>query len=161
MDVAGKMFSNLKFYSGNALESPFENQSFDVVISQEVIEHIDVQSKYIDECHRLLRDGGYLILTTPNNYYFKRRKGGNYSNQPVENLLTPKELRMLLVSGFKIVRHYTIIPAVGISGIYCLLDNRWVKGGIHKIGLGWLYELLKNKLMLSLNQVVLAKKICK
>jgi len=161
MNVAGKMFPNLKFYSGNALESPFENQSFDVIISQEVVEHIDVQSKYIDECHRLLRDGGYLILTTPNNYYFKRRRGGNYSNQPIENLLTPKELRLLLASGFRVVRHYTILPATGNYGIYRLLDNRWVKGGMYKIGLGWLHEFIKNRLMLSLHQVVLAKKMCK
>ena len=159
MSVAKKMFPELKFISGNALSTPFEDQSFDIVISQEVIEHIEAQSQYVEECNRLLRNGGYLILTTPNRYYFDRRKGGNYSNQPIENLLTPQELRKLLIPKFKVIRHVTIIPATGDYGIYSILDNRWIKGGLHKIGLSKLHETLKNKLMLSLNQIVLARRI--
>ncbi len=159
MEAAQKMFPKLRFYAGNALESPFEDQAFDVVISQEVIEHIEVQSRYVDECYRVLRKGGYLILTTPNNYYFQRRKGGNYSQQPIENLLTPKELRELLVPQFEVIRHYTIIPATGDHGIYRLLDSRWLKGGMYKIGLGSLHDKMKNKWMLSLNQVVMARKV--
>ncbi len=40
--------------------------SFDTIISIEVIEHLENPRAVFREFHRLLRDGGRLILTTPN-----------------------------------------------------------------------------------------------
>jgi len=45
---------------------PFENQSFDVVIATEVIEHLPSHAAFIQEAARLVKPGGHLILTTPN-----------------------------------------------------------------------------------------------
>ena len=50
------------------------------------------EEKRISECSRILKSDGYLILTTPNKYYFDRVKGGNYSKQPIENLFTIDEI---------------------------------------------------------------------
>src|SRR5687768_9071627 len=45
---------------------PHENESFDLVYSTEVIEHIEGHRNFISEAARVLRPGGWLVLTTPN-----------------------------------------------------------------------------------------------
>lgn len=45
---------------------PYADASFDVVYSTEVIEHIESHRMFISEASRVLRDGGFLIITTPN-----------------------------------------------------------------------------------------------
>jgi SAM-dependent methyltransferase len=53
-----------KISSDQAL--PFEDRSFDIIVSFQVIEHIwDVQ-KYLAEMKRILVDDGFIFLTTPN-----------------------------------------------------------------------------------------------
>lgn len=45
---------------------PFEDDSFDVVCSIEVIEHLEDQFAFTRELYRITRPGGKVIVTTPN-----------------------------------------------------------------------------------------------
>jgi SAM-dependent methyltransferase len=45
---------------------PFRAGAFDVVLSMEGIEHFEHQAGFVRECARVLRPGGWLVLTTPN-----------------------------------------------------------------------------------------------
>jgi SAM-dependent methyltransferase len=45
---------------------PFADASFDVVISNHVIEHVDDQALHLNEIRRVLRSGGCAYLATPN-----------------------------------------------------------------------------------------------
>ncbi|MDP7638224.1 MAG: class I SAM-dependent methyltransferase [Candidatus Hydrogenedentes bacterium] len=45
---------------------PFLDASFDAVASIEGIEHIERPYDFLRECRRVLRPGGFLLLTTPN-----------------------------------------------------------------------------------------------
>ena len=45
---------------------PFPNNSFDVIISNQVIEHILNIDHFIEEIYRLLRPGGYCVISTEN-----------------------------------------------------------------------------------------------
>lgn len=45
---------------------PFANESFDVITCVEGVEHVHDAFYLLQECHRLLRPGGRLILSTPN-----------------------------------------------------------------------------------------------
>jgi len=47
---------------------PFDNESFDVVISNQVIEHIPVQDIHINEIYRVLKKGGIAYIATPSKY---------------------------------------------------------------------------------------------
>jgi len=49
---------------GDAHELPFKDGEFDVVLANEVLEHLQNPQKAIDEMYRVLRKGGKLILTT-------------------------------------------------------------------------------------------------
>lgn len=52
---------------------PYEDNSFDLVISSEVIEHVLVPDRILTEAYRVLKDGGKFILTTPNLASLARR----------------------------------------------------------------------------------------
>jgi SAM-dependent methyltransferase len=45
---------------------PFDNGSFDIVLSHHVIEHLPDQSLHLQEIHRVLRPGGVCYMATPN-----------------------------------------------------------------------------------------------
>lgn len=47
-------------------ELPFENESFDVVISNQVIEHLYDSDLFLDEVYRVLKPGGYFVVSTEN-----------------------------------------------------------------------------------------------
>jgi SAM-dependent methyltransferase len=44
---------------------PFPNASFDIVMLDQVVEHLLHVVPLLQECHRVLKEGGYLYLTTP------------------------------------------------------------------------------------------------
>ena len=44
---------------------PFPDASFDVVMLDQVVEHLLNVVPLLQQCHRVLKDGGYLYLTTP------------------------------------------------------------------------------------------------
>lgn len=47
------------------LEMQFEDQSFDLVIANHVLEHVNDDLRALGEIHRVLKQGGYAILQTP------------------------------------------------------------------------------------------------
>lgn len=46
-------------------EIPFEKETFDVVICNHVLEHVDDDHKAMSELHRILKPGGFAILQVP------------------------------------------------------------------------------------------------
>jgi methionine biosynthesis protein MetW len=45
---------------------PFRDESFDVLVSNQVLEHVSDTDNFIRECYRVLRYGGACVLSTPN-----------------------------------------------------------------------------------------------
>jgi SAM-dependent methyltransferase len=59
-----KRIRNVAFTQGDGLRLPYANESFDVVLSHSVIEHLPEAQAYIAECARVLRRGGRFYLST-------------------------------------------------------------------------------------------------
>jgi len=53
----------------SGIRLPFKDETFDLVVCNDVIEHLDEQEELIREIYRVLKVGGYLYLTTPNKRY--------------------------------------------------------------------------------------------
>ena len=56
----------VKFIFGTATNLPFKNQSFDMATMFDILEHIIDHEASIAEVLRVLRPGGFLLVTTPN-----------------------------------------------------------------------------------------------
>ena len=54
------------FVCGDATALPFENQSFDAVTMFDLLEHVPDHQKAVTEALRVLRPGGFLLMSTPN-----------------------------------------------------------------------------------------------
>lgn len=75
-DVMGTEFSayacraaraeGLAVHEGEVWDAKLPAQSFDVVTSWHVIEHVSDPRRVLEECCRLLRPGGWLFVATPN-----------------------------------------------------------------------------------------------
>jgi 2-polyprenyl-3-methyl-5-hydroxy-6-metoxy-1,4-benzoquinol methylase len=76
---------------------PFSSQSFDIVFSSEVIEHIANYSGCLHEMCRMLKPTGILILKTPNLAYARRWHALNPYHLKV---FLPRELREVLMDQF-------------------------------------------------------------
>lgn len=143
--TAQSMFPFIRYKEGDATVTGYANNTFDIIVCQEVLEHIEQQDRLVTECARILRDEGHLILTTPNKFYFDRRKGGNYSQQPIENLVDKQILRTLLNAHFEVATYETLVYARGDYGIYRLVTNRYLLAILRRLGAeqAWKNYLLK------------------
>ncbi|MCB9044520.1 MAG: class I SAM-dependent methyltransferase [Chitinophagales bacterium] len=144
MQVAGQLYPGIIYKDGDGTQTGYPANSFDIIICQEVLEHIEEQEMLIDECSRILKHDGWLILTTPNKFYFDRRKGGNYSEQPIENIIDKKALLQLLSAHFEVLSYETLVYAKGDLGIYQLLTNRYLLAILRRFAME---QTWKNKLL--------------
>ena len=99
-----KAHENLQFLQGNAAEISLPDQSFDVVVSFETIEHLAEQAEMISEIRRVLRRDGVLIISSPNRPVYS---GGTPKANPFHiKELDFRELDALLRTQFDAICYY-------------------------------------------------------
>ena len=116
LDIGEKLIEKVKqrvpkgkFFVASASNLPFRNESFDVVLCTEVIEHVDKQKAALSEMLRVLKRRGVLAITTPNRIFkplfiFLSSVGLRPYNSN-EKWLFPWEMRSRLVKqGTKIIK---------------------------------------------------------
>jgi ubiquinone/menaquinone biosynthesis C-methylase UbiE len=101
------------FVQGDAQNLPFADNSFDLVISCETIEHLPDASKALREMLRVSRPAGKLLLTTPNyanfmglyELYSWFRHPGREDDQPLDRRqIFPQIRRFVRRAGWTILR---------------------------------------------------------
>ena len=101
------------YIRADAQAFPFEDTSFDTVVALEIIEHVNSSIYLLREIHRVLKNEGFLILSTPNVAHLRNRLecalfkknlvAGEPENPFHKHEYTPEELARLLEStGFTI-----------------------------------------------------------
>jgi len=79
--------------AGDAEELAFASESFDLVIASEVVEHLWQPQSFLDEAHRVLKVGGYMIIETPEG-----EEGLNYDSH--RHYFTVERLKHMLSTRF-------------------------------------------------------------
>jgi len=75
-DINKKQFisKNIKFTEADLNKKlPYKDSGFDMIISIEVLEHLENPSHFIAEIKRILKKGGKAVITTPNISNIKSR----------------------------------------------------------------------------------------
>jgi SAM-dependent methyltransferase len=97
-------YPNAFFLSGNLPPLPYADNSFDTVVSFQVIEHIRDDHSYMKEINRVLKPGGAAYITTPNRPLSLSR------NPWHEREYTADELTTLAK------KYFTFVEMKGITG---------------------------------------------
>lgn len=101
--------------AGNTMDLPFRENSFEIVISSEVIEHTDSPEKAVHEMARILKPGGIMIVTCPNRIwlwavhlanFLKIRPFHGHEDMPSFNQLE----RFVNSAGLEIEKHIGFHP---------------------------------------------------
>ena len=99
---------------GSALEVDYPDRFFDAIIAAEVLEHMEEDHKAVQEFYRLLRPGGFCLITVPSNQRLwdrwdemaghKRR----YSKNDIMTLFTNQSFSVekIFTWGFPLMRFY-------------------------------------------------------
>ena len=106
-------------------ENNFSDNSFDVVLTSHLIEHLNDPRSFLEETHRILKENGSIFITTPNISGFQARLfAGKWRSAIFDHLylFSAHTLKKLLKStGFKIVKVRTW------GGIAAGIAPAWIK----------------------------------
>jgi SAM-dependent methyltransferase len=124
---------------------PFAAGSFDLVLSNEVIEHVADDARYAAEMARVTRRGGRIVVFAPNrwypveqhgiywrgDYHFGNKPLVNYLPNPIRNRLAP-HVRAYTAAGLR--RLFAPLPLrvvhhSRIFGGYDNIERRWPRAG--------------------------------
>ncbi len=77
IELAQKKYTaeNLSYHCADVLELPFDDGVYDVVVSFETLEHLAQQDQLLKEFHRVLKDDGLLIISTPDKAEYTDKTG--------------------------------------------------------------------------------------
>jgi ubiquinone/menaquinone biosynthesis C-methylase UbiE len=102
--------NNCEGEGADATKLPYEDQSFDLVVSSECVEHSPNPALAVSEMCRVLAPGGWLIFTTPNKLWYPVVKLSQFLKlrkfQGNEIFLSRREARKVLEeAGLVISQH--------------------------------------------------------
>ncbi len=100
--IQGQNYSNAYLVQGDALNLPFNENSFDCLSHTFLLDRVGSPELALEEAARVLKKNGKLILTSPLNFI---------SPQQWNDKLSPKKVLLLLKNaGFKITKWHDGLP---------------------------------------------------
>ncbi len=106
--------------AGDIRRLPFADQSFDLLICSQVIEHIPKDARVLGELQRVLRKGGVLVLGTPDydrvawraiGAVYRRVAPGAYEDEHVSRYSFASLQEALRQNGFRLLEHAYVCRA--------------------------------------------------
>jgi SAM-dependent methyltransferase len=116
------LYPSYHFESGLFPPMAFEDDSFDSIVSFQVIEHLEDDELFIKEIYRILKPGGIALLTTPNRKMTLSRNPWHireYTADELSNLCLKyfKQVEMKGIKGNKKVMEYYLRNKQSVDSI--------------------------------------------
>jgi SAM-dependent methyltransferase len=100
---------------GNLAELPLEDDAVDVVVNFQVIEHLWDQGQFVDECARVLRPSGVLLMSTPNRITFSPGRDTPINPFHTRELNAAELTELLTGSGFRVEAMLGVFHGAGLA----------------------------------------------
>lgn len=71
IEAASGRYGDIEFAVGDAYRLPYEPESFDVVLLNNIWEHVPDPLRLLEGIKRILKPGGHVIISTPSRYRFR------------------------------------------------------------------------------------------
>lgn len=110
-------YPELDFKLTDGSSIPFDDASFEAVVSFQVIEHVGDYESYLSEIRRVLRPGGIALFTTPNRA-IRLEPGMKPWNEFHVTEFTADQLSSLLAQYFKDVTVHGMFGVPGNDAVY-------------------------------------------
>lgn len=157
-----KQYPEGNFIQSNIPPLPFEDESFNSIVSFQVIEHIKDDVAYLKEIHRILKPGGVALLSTPNikmtlsrNPWHIREYTASELTELCASIFTTVEMKG--ITGNKKVMEYYEENKVSVNNImkYDIFNLQYhLPAAILKIPYEILNRRNRNKLQVSNDSLV-------
>jgi SAM-dependent methyltransferase len=95
-------YPRVEMIHGNLAELPLEDNSVDVVVNFQVIEHLWDQGQFLRECFRVLSPGGELLISTPNRITFSPGRDTPLNPFHTRELNADEMTELLVDAGFRV-----------------------------------------------------------
>lgn len=155
---ARELYPNIDFRCGNFLKSNLAQETFDIVVSVDVMSCVADQRAFIEGIRQVLRPGGYVYIATPNRFVYERRDDvAPQGAGQIRHWNYPGEVRRLLKDGFHI-RHFTTILPEGHRGVLRAVNSYKINGILQRIVGHTAVTRVKERLGLGQTIAVLAQR---
>lgn len=115
LKVAKKIHPRFKYLEGSIYNTPFKDNSFDLVVCSEVLEHLEKPEQALAELSRISKK--YVLISVPYEPWFRTMNflRGKYlsswGNHPEHiQWWGMRKLNLLLTQNFKVKAHISSIP---------------------------------------------------
>lgn len=120
-------FSNFNLLCGSSSSLPFKNNSFDLIILQDVMEHLDNREKLINNLYNLLNDNGMIYLSTPNKFSVINIIADPHWGVPIVSLLKRESIKKYFLIYFRKseMNRKDIAELLSLKNIYELFADKF------------------------------------
>lgn len=154
--AAAERIPDIQFIPGDFFSLSFAPESYDVVVSLEVLSHVGDQQEFVSRIAALLRPGGYLMLATQNRPVLEQMNTVPPTEGQVRRWVDKTELAALLTPTFDVLELFSATPR-GNRGVWRFINSTAVNAPIRAV-VGNRFERLKERMGLGWTLMALARK---
>ncbi|MGD0229489.1 MAG: class I SAM-dependent methyltransferase [Syntrophorhabdales bacterium] len=155
--IAKTAYPNLTFLKGNIFEMPIYAEYFDLIVSQEVIAHVEDQVGFVQRIAQALKPSGYVVVTAANKVVMERHSFGPDPREHIKKWLDMKTLKRLLADRFNVIRSTSAMP-LGHGGFLKFTNSHKINAPLALLFGQQRLQRLKERLNLGYTIIVLAQK---
>ena len=128
--------------NGDAAKLPFKSNHFDLIILQDVIEHIPGYENLIEEVIRILKKNGYIYLSTPNKYSLINIVSDPHWGVPLVAILNRNQIKKYFLKIFRKrqVSRKDIAQLLSLNNINRIFNGQFEKSLKTKFVVEWVMD---------------------
>ena len=158
IEIARSDYPGIDYVCGDLYTHSFSRETFDVVVSQEVLPHVQDQVSFLELIRGILKPDGYLALTMVNKFVIERAEWDHGPSSHIISWLSKKEIMQMLKPNFEILQSRTVMP-VGNKGILRVVNSQRLNKLISGIVSRQTLESFKERAGLGYTRIIFARKV--